>query len=205
MGRPKGSKNKSKGNGADSGALGVTVIEHGDNKKPALTDEQTHRLVHEWADEYAKVLKAKKAADSDLKDVGKKIKADGLKLQDIKDYLDAETSEGQEKLRGRLEAIARIARWRAFPIGTQAELFPEGLTPSMSFTQGKEAGLSGLPATAPDHANHDEWIKGWHVGQESLAADGIKQLPPEDEEDIRPAFLKDSRAEANGETAPDEF
>jgi len=199
-GRPKGSKNKTNGQGGST----PEVIDHSKNSTP-LTDEQQHVLLDQSARAYAKALDEKKASDAHFKNTCKTIKGDGVKLQDVKDYLAAETPEGQAKMRERVEAMARIARWRNFPIGTQAELFPEGMTPTMSFTAGKEAGLAGLSAKAPSTANTEEWLKGWQSGQAQLAS-SFKPIGGDEEagEDLRPQFLRDRHADAE-EGAPNEF
>lgn len=198
MGRPKGSKNKgpaaprkAKANGGNGAGPRVETTHH-QNSTP-LTDEQSHVLVDQAARTYAKALDEKKAADARFKNVCKTIRSDGVKLQDVKDYLEAESEEGQARMRERVERMARIARWRGFPIGTQAELFPDGMTPSRSFTAGKEAGLGGLKAEPPATANVDEWMRGWHAGQAIL---GERFKDDEDVDDVRPPFLqKDSTAQ----------
>ena len=186
-GRPKGSVNKKKGNGADA----IPTTDHRDNvAKAPLTDEQREALTNSWVREYEKSLALKKAADADLKNICKKAKADGVTLAEIKAYIDAGTEEGQEKLQEDAERLARVARWRNFDIGHQFRMELDAPAPvaNRSRVLGKEAGLAGEKATPPKNCDVNEWMAGWQDGQAALAG-GIKKLP-EDDEDIRPEFLK---------------
>jgi hypothetical protein len=183
LGRPRGSKNRPKtidpaaSRRKSPRTARVNTTEH-KNSEP-LTDEQQHHLLDQSARVYARALELKKNADAKFKLACKTIKSDGVKLADVKTYLEAETEEGQAQIRARVEAAARIARWRNFPIGTQFTLFLEDQTPSHSYTTGKEAGLAGLRAEAPSNANIEEWLEGWQAGQAILAG-GIATTEDDD-------------------------
>ena len=181
MGRPKGSTNKPKtdGNSAKAPKSGPQETPH-QNSAP-LTDDQAHALLDQSARSYAKALEAKKRYDAELKLVCKAIKADGVKLSDVKLYIEAATEEGQEAIRKRAEDIARIARWRNFAVGHQADMFDEGSpTTNRSFVAGREAGMGGEKAEVPLNYDSENWMAGWHAGQEALLTGGIKQTPAED-------------------------
>jgi demethoxyubiquinone hydroxylase (CLK1/Coq7/Cat5 family) len=182
MGRPLGSRNKPKAADAESFDAQRAIakkprarrergprVETTEHKNSApLTDEQAHAILDQSARSYARALAQKKEQDAKFKNACKMIKADGVKLTDVKMYLDAESEEGQARIRQRVEEAARIARWRGFPIGTQFTLALEDQTESHSYTLGKEAGLAGLRAEPPQVANVEEFIRGWHEGQAIL-------------------------------------
>lgn len=189
MARPKGSKNKPKTDGAESGngrakgrgrAAG-TETRHDNLAREPLTDEQLEALTASHVALYEKALNRKKLADAELKNICKVAKAEGVLLADIKAYIDAKTDEGQERLREQAERVARVAKW--FKFAVQADLFDDGAPPTnRSHRLGKEAGMAGEKAVVPEDCDPTAWMNGWHEGQAALAG-GIKPTPESD-----PAF-----------------
>ena len=170
MARPVGSKNKPKAPTAD----GEVASNH--NGKPArepLTDEQEHALCAHHALAYEKALAAKKAADAAFKNTCKLAKSEGVPLASIKDYIELQTEEGQEKLREEIARKHKVARWAGLPVGTQANFFDEE-PPSIdrAMDDGKRAGLKGESAKPPDHLTQqqqDAWLEGHAQGQSIIA------------------------------------
>lgn len=79
----------------------------------------------------------------------------------------------------------QIAVWEEHPIATQPDLFGDertvDRTPSVerAYNKGKVVGMRGLeacnPPTTLGTAQQQEWMKGWHAGQEALIRSKIKQ------------------------------
>ena len=178
MSRTKGSKNKPKGNGPD-----VETTTH--NNEP-LSDEQYLFLTQKHVELYEASLAKKKTSDANFKNVCKVAKADGIKLADIKAYIDAGTDEGQEKLAADAERLARVARWRNFDLGIfeQAELFGDEDAPQQtrSFTLGREAGMAGEPAKVSPGCDVNEFMAGWQIGNAALGEKTFKQKAADAEE-----------------------
>lgn len=168
MGRPKGSVNKSsKANGA-----GPKVTKHNQTE---LTDDQRQALTAEHVRAYSKALEAKKLTQAEFMNVCKVAKSEGVKLVDIKDYIAAGTEEGQARLREDAERLTRMARWHGFKLGEQLPLFDEdpSVTTNRSYRIGKDHGMSGEKAAPPTDCDHENYMAGWHAGQEAKLGAGI--------------------------------
>lgn len=129
---------------------------------------------------YLAALKAKKEADAALKNVAKVIKADLGEngLNQIKVYEQAQTPEGQAKLKADMEAATQAMRFAGMAVNTQVDMF-EDLAPLVdrAFAMGEEAGLRGDTLANPYNEASPEgqqFADGWHQGQAALAA-GIKK------------------------------
>lgn len=127
-----------------------------------------------------KAMIAKKAADAEVKRVGKVIKADlGANGMDmIKAYEAAQTPEGQEAANARRRDLALAQSWAGMPVNTQFDMF-EDRTPLLdrAHRDGEEAGLRGDTLSNPYNEASPEgqrYAEGWHSGQGKLFA-GIKQ------------------------------
>jgi hypothetical protein len=198
MPRPKGSKNKPKEDKAQPRPSA------GHNSE--MTEEQREALFFDAKGRYATALAKKKAEDAAFKNVCRTIKADGVALKDIKFALDLDADENGAMLeRRRREAM--IARWMGHPIGTQADLFGDGVdrTPAVdkAFAEGKRAGMEGASMKSPEayHPSSEQfqaWCRGWHTGQEAIF--NIKEL--KDGPNLIKAAPK--QAEPEGEQEDDE-
>lgn len=166
MGRKPGSKNRPKTD-EEGGLTGKP------NNAP-LTDEQLQSLFFEHKRAYEKSLTAFKAAQADLKNTGKLIKAEGGSVAEVKIAIALESDGGNEKMQQRIERELRVAKWMGAPVGTQFSLLDEDRTPSIdkATDDGKRAGLKGENCTPPNHMGDQQqqaWIDGWHAGQKVLA------------------------------------
>lgn len=130
--------------------------------------------------DYLEALAAKKAADAKMKLVGKQIKADLGKhgLDQIKDYDKAQTPEGQQEIKERVEASMQAMRWAGMPVGTQLDLLADRAPlVERAYRDGEEAGMRGDTLANPyNEASEEgqEYALGWHDGQGALFA-GIKK------------------------------
>ena len=221
MARPKGSTNKPKidgvvppkASGAPKRATRAAPAEDGiGHNSGELTDEQRQKLHLQHKGKYEKTLKAKKAADTDFRNACKLAKSElgDFAVLQIKLAIAMDSPEGEDKIKARFEAEAQVLRWNGLPIGHQDELFGEDRTPSVekAFNAGKAAGMAGAPCTPPYDASTPQgqaWIKGYHAGQ-AVNLGGIKQLERDDDEDVRPGFLKDKDDAADdADPLPDAF
>lgn len=144
---------------------------------------------------FLKAMEAKKAADAEVKRVGKMIKADlgehGL-LQ-IKAYEKAQTAEGKAELQGKQEAERQAMAWAGVPINTQLDIFTDRMPViERAARDGEEAGLRGDTLDNPFATESPEgqaFAEAWHRGQGVLFA-GIKKkeeeavAPPPTSEDL---------------------
>lgn len=128
---------------------------------------------------YNKALAAKKAADAEMKRVGKVIKADlgDHGLVSIKTFLKAQTEEGAEELRAEAEAKAQAMAYAGSPSGYQFDLL-EDRTPLIerAAIEGRKAGLMGDTLSNPYNEGSAEgqaYAEAWHAGQKDLFA-GIR-------------------------------
>jgi hypothetical protein len=120
---------------------------------------------------------AVKIVEEEAKDVlGKHV------LRDFRTHIQAQTPEGEAKIRSRVEAILRILRWNAKALGTQANfLEDDDRTPAVerAEAEGERDGLAGAPCRtdyAPDTEQYRRFIAGWQRGQSVMLKAGIKPL-----------------------------
>lgn len=173
MGRPPGSRNKAKAPSAKApSADGEVSISHNE----PLTDEQLQALFEQHKKHYEAALADKKKADADFKNVCKRAKGEGVSIADIRLAIDLEGEGGVEKLREKIAAQHRVARWFGLPVGTQPSFFDhDDRTPSIdkAFNDGKRAGLKGDAASPPHHLGVQQsssWLDGHAAGQAVIAA-----------------------------------
>lgn len=143
-----------------------------------MSDEQRAKLTFQHKEKYQRLMAAKKTADTNIRNFGKEIKSDlGAKgLADIKDMVELESPEGEQKLKADMERRARVMRWMAMPIGSTADLFPANdrrpITEKAE-AEGKKAGLAGEPHRNPYHQTNDghgAWNTGYTKGQDVILA-----------------------------------
>lgn len=161
MGRPKGSSNKPKTNGAVHTNGGTLT----DDEKRALTLH--HKRLYEAAD--ALVERAK----DDRKAVADQAKADLGKgaLADIKDMM---ACADDKKVKAQIERHMRLAQWMGVPIGFQVDMFADRRPIEDKWAdEGKTAGMSGDNCQPPHSlppSGQQVWIEAWHGGQAILAS-----------------------------------
>jgi len=129
-----------------------------------LTDDQERALHFIHLDEYEKAQAAVKAAFAKRKTAIARIRAEGGDLDQIKVSIELKTEEGEEKVAGRTRKTVQAMRWAGS--GFQMDLFGPNAD-SEDYERGKTAGLQGL---TPGGDVSQDWLTGWHAGQEALAA-----------------------------------
>lgn len=146
----------------------------------SISDQDRRNLFFVQRHRYLKALAAKKAADADLKNVGKSIKADlgPNGLDQIKLYEKAKTDEGLQAIKDKIEADRQALAYADIPINTQIDLFDNAAAnEEKAYNLGLTAGLEGETLINPyNEATQDgqDYARGWHEGQGILFA-GIKQ------------------------------
>lgn len=189
-GRPKGSRNKPKGNGHDAdieskiGTSDDRPKAEARNSSPKvakepLSEEQRQAIFFGHKGTYEKALAKKKAMDAQFKVACKLIKSEGTKLADVKLAIELEDPEGSTEMRDRFQRQLEVARWVGAPVGTQFQLF-EDRTPLEDKVRddGKRAGIKGEkcepPRTLPGNLM-EVWTAAWQSGQAILASKHLKQ------------------------------
>lgn len=175
MSRPVGSKNRPK-DAPTSDSRPATTRHNEAAARADLTEDQQRANLALAVTAYQASLKNKNDYTAEHLKVCKRIKADGVSLDDVKTAVKLQTPEGEAALKARMEAEARVARWMGSAIGTQFGLFEEGLpSEDRAFEAGKRAGIAGEKSTVPEGYDLNEWLRGWQIGQAALLERHIKQ------------------------------
>lgn len=179
-------------------------------KNSELTDDERHALHLRHVREYQVGLAAKKKADAELKNVGKRIKAEGDSVAKVKKTIQAQTPEGEAELRAEMEETLQVLRWSGVHTGDTKDMFPDDRTPAVdrARAEGRRAGMDGQ-ACSPNYdtsvPQHQAWIEGWQEGQGILASAFAKKpdVPADAPVDLAAAEAADSLADeaAEGATA----
>ncbi len=142
-----------------------------------MSDEQRAKLTFQHKEKYSRILQTKKDADTALRNFGKEIKSDlGAKgLADIKDMIELESPEGEQKLKDDMNRRARVMRWMAMPVGSTVDMFADDRRPitEKAKAEGKKAGLAGDRHDNPYHQTNDghaAWNAGFIEGQDVILA-----------------------------------
>lgn len=177
-GRPKGSKNRPKTELTVVSNEGVSSPGNGHNSD--LTDDEAATLHFHHVGEYEKALAAKKSADADLRNVAKRIKAEGGSVTAVKSSILLKTPEGEEKFKAEYEQMQLVARWNNLPIGTQGDIFDVDRRPleERAYNDGKIAGGEGKTLSIPaQYAGVAEaanaYVEG-HKASQAILANKIK-------------------------------
>lgn len=205
MGRQKGNRNRTKNTTGIAADVDATAPGPGHN---GLSDDDLQALFWQHKRAYGEALARKKEADAKFKNACKTAKAelgDGA-VDDIKTAIELETEEGEAKISDRLRRILRVSRWAGASIGTQFDMFDEGVdkTPAddRAFAEGKRDGLKGEPRKTdyhPSTSQYRRYMDGYQVGQESLVRSKIKSTEPAAAEPEEVSAAASERAAGEGE------
>lgn len=154
----------------------LTVVEGGGKTAgPGHNSDDTLALTMHHKSLYVAALAKKKAADADLKNVCKTIKAElgAVGLKDIKTLLMLDDLGENSAIKNEIEQLMRCAAWAGMPIGAQGSLFDEDrrTLEEKAADDGKYAGLNAKPAQSPHQPGSDLdqiWLRNWHDGQAEL-------------------------------------
>jgi hypothetical protein len=227
MGRPPGSKNKSK-----STKSKPTKAKREKKAKTAPTASQGNVTTNHNGpgDDAIRALflqhrgpwnsfKAKLKAVQELgKDVKAALKADGFLVKEFEVADDLATVKGEAKVTGDVTLRLRVARWIGHPMGAQLDLFAQPNKPTLSVVDqarddGKRAAMeheTPKPPHAPETEAYKAWMEAYHEeqGRQVRALikppDGANGAAAADEkfDNGEPSGLGESRlpAAAQGET-----
>jgi hypothetical protein len=169
LGRPKGSKNKSKGETAPPPVASGTG---------GISDEQREVLFFQHLKYYEADLAAKKEADAEFKNSCKRARADlgDHAIEEFKLAIAFREQGSDEDAQAKIDRILRVAAYMNAPLGQQMALFGEGVqdrrtSNERAYAAGKLARLQGEPMRPPHDPSvpqHDQWIEGWHAGEKAL-------------------------------------
>lgn len=158
------------------------------HNKAELTEDEKRALHYRHCREYEVALTAKKKADAEIKNCGKRIKAEDDSVTKVKKTIQARTPEGEAALKAEITETAEVLRWSGTNVGENADLFPVDRTPAIerARAEGKRVGLEGGPCSNPHDPSvpqYQAWMDGWQDGQGVLASAFKKAptMPPEGE------------------------
>lgn len=229
MPRPKGSRNRTPEEREAAAADKATKKTEKKSRAPqapgsvpghnALSDEDEKRLHQRHVSEYESALTVKKTADADLKNVAKRIKAEGGSVASVKRTIALRTPEGEAAFKAEMAEMAKLARWSG--VGIQLDLLEVAEPNSIdrAALEGLEDGRAARSLRtdyAPGTPEYDAYMESWHKGQAENGA-GIKApatAPARADDsfdeviddagdgdgDVRPRFLKEGNGAA--EEAP---
>jgi len=189
LGRPKGSANKirtpeeqaaadaRKAARKAAKASGASVNgKHppGDNAA-SLTNDQARALHFIHVGEYEKAQAAVKKASAERKTVIGRIRAEHGDIDQIKDTIALRDPEQEKTLAARISKMVEAARWSGSFIGNlQLDMFAApDRSPILerAYEEGKTAGLVGRTASTDLAGDAEqEFLRGWHDGQDALKA-----------------------------------
>lgn len=144
-----------------------------ERKNSELTPEEKQALHFAHIKEYQVADAALKKAQAEIKNVGKRIKAEGGSVAQVKKSIQAMTPEGEAALKAEMEDTAQVLRWAGVEVGETKDMFPTDRRPSedRAFEAGKIAGMRGddmRPPHDPSVPQYQRWLDGWHAAQEIL-------------------------------------
>jgi hypothetical protein len=144
-----------------------------DRKNSELTPDEKRALHIAHIKEYTVAADALKKAQAKIKNVGKRIKAEGGSVAQVKQSILAQTPEGEAALKADMESTAQVLRWAGVEVGETIDMFPVDRRPSedRAFDAGKLAGMRGddcRPPHDPSVPQYQRWLDGWHAAQEIL-------------------------------------
>jgi hypothetical protein len=96
--------------------------------------------------------------------------------------------DGEEKAKSLITTMLKVARWRAYPLGTQMELFTKKSEDDPLYEEGKLAAMQGDARKPPLHYSQsprlaNRWMEGWDHGNtvrnktlQDAAADAFRPL-----------------------------
>ena len=186
MGRSKANKVSKRKTKADAPGASDGGIGEGHNGPPALTEDEQRALFLRDKDAFEIADGKLATATAELRNIRKRIKADGFTVVQIKAAIALETPEGEERIRGEIQERLQAAMWVGVPWGAQLDLFEQpDRTPSVdrAYDEGKMASMSNQraqPDYAPETEAYRSYMAGYHDHQRELAG-GLKAPDSADE------------------------
>lgn len=113
---------------------------------------------------------------ADVRNVKKRIKADGFTVAQVEAAILMETAEGEEKLRVEMQELLQAAKWVGVPWGSQLDMFNEpDRTPAVdkAHDAGMRASMADKSRKAP-HAPESPQAASWYAGYDEHQAELAK-------------------------------
>lgn len=110
---------------------------------------------------------------ADVRNIKKRIKADGFTVKQVEAALLMETAEGEEKLRVEMQELLQAAKWVGVPWGAQLDMFSEpDRTPAVdkAYEAGKRASMGDKSRKAP-HSPESPQAASWYEGYDAHQAE----------------------------------
>jgi hypothetical protein len=138
-------------------------------KNSDLTEDERRALHFRHCAEYERALAVKKLADAGLKNVGKRIKAEGDSVAKCKKTIQAgrhkaKPSSAPRSSRPRRCCAGPACRLARPPRCSPIDVRPTKLRSSTARSPASRARRAKSPHD-PGTPAHDKWMEGWHVGQ----------------------------------------
>lgn len=151
-------------------------------KGNALVDPEMKALFIIHRDKYADLKSKLDKASGNLRAHVKTAKSDGFKLQQIKDSILLSTPEGEATFKADIANRLLAAAYSDASVGDQLGLFldaPEMPSIDRAYREGQSdcmGNKTANPAYAPDTAQYERYMLGYHEEQERQVTKGIKKL-----------------------------
>ena len=149
---------------------------HNSGSVEGLSDNEQRALFARDRDAYIVAKTKLDTATADLRNVRKRILADGFTVIMVQDAIAIASPEGEAKVRDELRRRLTVARWFGMELGLAANAEAAAAGPS-AFEAGKLAGFEGRMRQPPypiDAAGYEQWMNGYYEGNAALLKGGLK-------------------------------
>lgn len=171
MARPKGSRNRPKGDDAQAPA----AIGHNTATSLSLDDQKI--LLNQHCGVLEDLIEKQKSIVSSIRTERKRAKASGFDRVEIDFALRLRASQDHGEDKRNWERLQFVALCVNHPIGTQPDMFAVADEATALIAKakadGKQAGLEGDTAKSPHHPGTPQdqaWLEGHHEGRAALAS-----------------------------------
>lgn len=154
------------------GAAGVKGLGH----NSGLTDDEKRALFLKDKAALTDHKKRLAAVVADIRNVKKRIKADGFTVLQVEQAIEAETAEGEAKIKTKTAETLQAMRWIGVSWGDQLDLFGQpDRTPAVDTAKdaGKMASMQNQPRNpphSPETPQYAAWMDGYNGHQATLAS-----------------------------------
>jgi hypothetical protein len=136
-----------------------------------LSDQERQRLLLAHRRRLKPLLLAEANAKAAVTKAFELAKKEGVTKKDITLAIQAETEEGEAKIRAEIERVLTVTRWVGSDIGVQLDLFPKASAAEQAFEDGKRTALDDKPRKPPNglsQAGEKRWFDGFDQGRVAL-------------------------------------
>lgn len=185
MGRKLGSRNKPKDGAAptpETAEASGPGPGHNSEAGGELSPEARRKLLIQGIADIAELQEQIGPINSKIRNVRKELKALGFETREVNYALTLRKNDVQDEVEEfrKQQAIAKLV---GHPVGTQFEMFGDGVDRTPAEDRADEEGLVAGMEGKPCHPPYDQstkqgqrWMAAWHKGQEIKVRRGIKPL-----------------------------